>query len=109
MQCSLAADTDNDGFPDGFETFLGTSTTQACASTAAANDEGPPDAWPPDFNDDQGFGSLDFAQFIPYVGSSAPSTYSARFDLSPDGVVGSQDILRAAAEADAALGTCTGF
>jgi hypothetical protein len=107
--CTLGGDTDNDQWANGLETFLGTNASDACANTAAANDEGPPDAWPADFNDDQDFGSLDLAAYIPYIGTSAGSTYASRFDTSPDGIIGMVDVMRVVTAANAASGNCTGF
>ena len=45
-------DSDNDGFSDDAEVYLGTDPNKACAVTPTTNDEAV-DSWPPDFNDDR--------------------------------------------------------
>jgi hypothetical protein len=91
--CGQTADADNDEFADGLEAFLGTNTADACANSASANDEGPPDAWPMDLDDDQAAGTVDLGALIPYIGVSATSLYSVRLDVVPDGITGLVDLL----------------
>jgi uncharacterized protein YkwD len=91
-------DSDCDGFPDTIpalrapESFIGTNAARACASTSTADDEAGPDAWPPDFNDDQVVNAKDLGKFRPVFNSVAPGPpYSVRFDFNNDRVINGQD------------------
>jgi hypothetical protein len=88
-------DSDGDGFSDGIEEFMGTIPSVACAATPAADDE-EADAWPPDFNDDQGVDILDAVELTPpYFGSRPPNpNYSVRKDFDGDSVIDILDIVR---------------
>ena len=86
-------DTDNDGFSDSLEAYLGTDSNKACPATSTANDE-PIDAWPPDFNDDQTVDISDVNALRPPVFNSvvgAPN-YSPRYDLNNDGIIDISDV-----------------
>jgi len=85
--CNGAAEPeDNDTtVPDGWcnarETYLGTSTTDGCADTAAENDEAT-DKSPPDFNDDQQVTITDRTLMSLAIKSAA---FEVRFDLDAGG------------------------
>jgi uncharacterized protein YkwD len=79
-------DTDCDGWTNTQEAIIGTSPTRACSSTTASNDESP-DAWPPDFNDDEVVDIMDAVMF-----RGAMGTNSARMDLNADGRITVLDI-----------------
>jgi hypothetical protein len=86
-------DSDCDAFTDSSESFSGTLPGTKCASTSAANDEAPPDAWPVDFNDDQIANVLDVSTFSSRFNSSAPGPpYGVRFDFNGDGKVNVLDV-----------------
>ncbi len=82
-------DTDGDGYDDATETFIGTDPLSACSTTTAPNDEPPPDAWPPDFNDDT---LVWLPDIIAFMGALEPAPYNARFDLNTDGRVTTLDM-----------------
>lgn len=105
-----AGDADCDGFPDtvnasgkAHETYIATDPVKACAVTPAANDEGGPDAMPPDFNDDRLINGQDsgkfggpFGSFNKHVsdgpfGPSGSQLPGQRFDWNGDGVINRQD------------------
>ncbi len=96
-----AGDSDCDGFPDSVavpqrasEAFLGTDATKHCAADNIMNNEGLPDRWPVDFNDDQLVSGGDFLAFAPVFGRIAPDPkYNARFDLNGDGRISGGDFL----------------
>jgi hypothetical protein len=86
-------DSDCDGFTDALESFAGTGSTVMCAATSAADDESGPDAWPVDFNDDQGVNVLDVSQYSSRFNSSEPGPpYDARHDLNADGHINVLDV-----------------
>jgi hypothetical protein len=88
-------DTDCDGFTTADENFMGTLPLVHCAATNTANDEGPPDAWPFDFNDDQRAALADALRYIPVFNTFAPGPpYDQRFDLNADGGIGLGDVLK---------------
>lgn len=74
-------------FDDMAEAAIGTDRLRGCAATATANDEGLPDRWPADFNDDRRANSVDAS--ILDAGLAGP--YRARFDLDHDGALSSHD------------------
>jgi hypothetical protein len=90
-----ALDSDGDGFSDAIEAFVGTSETAACPSTTAAGDE-EPDAWPPDFDDNQAVTILDIVQLTPPVFNSSPpdADYVERDDLNADDAINILDIVQ---------------
>ena len=84
------------------ECYLGTDPNDGCAGTTTVNDEGPPDAWPLDFNDDQRAALQDvlFAfvtTLAPYGGLNSPVALDPpvlqRVDFNGDGIVKLQDVL----------------
>lgn len=97
-------DADCDGFPDsvgtsstGPETYIGTDAALACSATSAQNDE--PDAWPPDFNDNQIVNGQDLGRFAPAYGHLTEDgpfgpqmLPGERFDLTGNGIINGQDI-----------------
>jgi len=102
-----AGDSDCDGFPDrvaaglpnprASETFLGTDLAGHCAATPVRNDEPPPDAWPPDFDNNQLVNGQDLLMFAPHFGVfSTDPRYNVRFDLSGDGTINGVDLLKLA-------------
>jgi hypothetical protein len=105
-----SGDTDCDGYADttvfaprASEQTIGTVPTQKCAATGTFNDEPAPDAWPPDFNDNQLVNGSDVLSFnnafakhttdppIVLLGTSTPIT---RFDLNGNGLVNGADVLQ---------------
>ena len=84
----LLADTDGDAFNDGAEVFMGTGPLSGCAANNVAGNEGPPDAWPYDFNDNQRADLSDVLGYIPVFNSFFPiAPYDPRFDLdASDGI-----------------------
>jgi len=85
-------DADCDGFTDDEESYIGTDPEDDCADTPAANDEDP-DAWPPDFNDDQ---RVNLADLLPlrdhWNCQVSMACYDPRFDLNTDGRINLGDI-----------------
>jgi hypothetical protein len=66
--------------------------------TPTSHDEGPPDAWPVDFNDDQRAGMDDV--IFAFVTTLAPNGLNqpavgplVRVDLNSDGLVNMQDVI----------------
>jgi glucose/arabinose dehydrogenase len=84
-------DDDCDGFESSRETTLGTLPLVACPVTPIDNDESP-DAWPPDFTDDQDVNISDVLSMKPYFNTSVPPS-PPRFDLAPGGGVNITDVL----------------
>jgi hypothetical protein len=71
-------------FSDEVEVFLDTDPTEACPTTAVANDEAV-DAWPPDFNDN---GQTDIGDLVLLKNHWVPlgNPYGARYDLNASGM-----------------------
>ncbi len=103
-------DTDCDGYPDttvftprASEQTIGTIETQMCSATPGANNEPLPDAWPPDFNDNQLVNGADVLHYngainkpitdppVMILGQPIPLT---RFDLNGNGLVNGADVLQ---------------
>jgi hypothetical protein len=98
-----ANDSDCDGYPDTAapgliapESFIGTIATQHCSTTPDIGDEDPPDAWPPDFNDNQLVNGADWLTFNSRFGSSAAGgpPYDVRWDLNGSGLINGADMLQ---------------
>jgi hypothetical protein len=90
-------DLDCDSITDSEEAFVGTDPYHACAATPEADDEGLPDAWPVDFDDDQRALLGDVTKYAPVYGAHAdvPSQpYDVRFDLDGNGLIGLGDITK---------------
>jgi hypothetical protein len=103
-------DTDCDGYSDTTtfaprapESTIGTLPGTKCASTPATHDEPLPDAWPPDFNDNQIVNVGDIIAFNsafgmhptdPDVNFAGTVTPVARWDLNANGVVNVGDVLQ---------------
>lgn len=96
-QTNLAAgawavyDIDDDGWPSGFESAIGTDVLDNCA------DSGTDDAWPPDLDHDGFVDTTDIAPLTAAFGASVPSEAPARYDVGPqqpDGFVDTRDIAR---------------
>ncbi len=87
-------DSDGDGFSDSVEWFTGTMPGVACAATSEQDDE-EPDAWPPDWDDNQMADIVDLLPFKTHFGVIDPSDplYDARFDLNTDAAVDMLDIV----------------
>lgn len=85
-------DGDCDGYPSSVaasgkapESFIGTLPATKCASTATPNDEPLPDAWPPDFDDNQLAGLNDITKFGAVFNAIGPNPpYSSRYDFNGD-------------------------
>ena len=93
-----ADDPDCDGFTTEREVYLGTAPTVPCAGTPGENDEGPPDAWPIDFNDDRRVSMQDvifaFVTTLAPNGLNQPATGPlVRVDLNGDGFINMQDVV----------------
>lgn len=96
-----AGDVDCDGFPNstavgnrGAESFIGTNAAVTCPATGTANDEGLPDVWPVDMDDNQLVSGPDILKFGPVFAGIAPNPpYNVRFDLNQDGRISGPDIL----------------
>lgn len=88
-------DHDCDGFTTTTELSIGTDPLKACPITATPDDEDP-DAWPPDFDDNQTVNILDFVKLTPPVFNTSPPdpNYSTRKDLNGDSAINILDIVR---------------
>jgi hypothetical protein len=101
-----AGDSDCDGYPDTVpgapvtfragESFIGTVATLKCMATPGVNDEPLPDAWPPDFNDNQLVNVGDILAFNQVFGSSQAGgpPYTQRMDLNASGIINVSDVLQ---------------
>ena len=90
-----AGDPDCDGFTTANENQVGTVPTLQCATTTAANDEPPPDRWPPDLNDSRTVNTVDIGFFVPLLNESAPGPpYEVRYDITFNGVINTVDVGR---------------
>ncbi|MCH7999341.1 MAG: S8 family serine peptidase [Chloroflexi bacterium] len=88
------SDPDCDGFATADENFMGTLPQVACAANNVANDEGLPDAWPFDFNDNQRADLADVLGYIPVFNSFFPiAPYDPRWDLDASGGITLGDVL----------------
>jgi len=87
-------DSDCDGFTDARETFLTTDPGHACAANNGAGNEGPPDRWPFDFDDNQRAALADVLGYISVFNSTYPNPpYNQRFDLDQSGGIRLADVL----------------
>ncbi|MCH8919987.1 MAG: hypothetical protein IIA23_04680 [Chloroflexi bacterium] len=87
-------DTDCDGFTTADEDFMGTDFLDACMNTNTADDEGLPDTWPFDFNDNQRADLSDVLGYIPVFNSFFPiAPYDPRYDLDASGGITLADVL----------------
>jgi hypothetical protein len=91
-------DGDCDGWTTDREDYLITDPTDACAATPGQNDEGPPDVWPVDLNDDQK-GSMQDVIFA-FVTTLAPDGLNQdaipplnRVDMNGDTWINMQDVI----------------
>jgi hypothetical protein len=91
-------DEDCDGFTTGDENYLGTDPNDPCAGSPGANDEGPPDVWAIDFNDDQRAGMQDV--IFAFVTTLAPNGLNqpasgplVRVDFNGNGFINMQDVI----------------
>jgi hypothetical protein len=103
-----AGDADCDGFPDtvatalkAAETTIGTDPVKHCDPQPGVNDDPPPDAWPPDFNDNQLVNGSDWVSFNPRFGARSDGTpgqggfpYNIRWDLNANGLINGADMLQ---------------
>jgi hypothetical protein len=66
-----------------------------CSATPAVSDEPLPDAWPPDFNDNQLVNLADWLSFNSRLGASPPNpAYDVRWDLNVSGLINLSDLLQ---------------
>jgi hypothetical protein len=103
--CPVSPDCDGDRFLDGREVYLGTDPLLGCAATGwgtgegqdGVDDEGPPDLWPIDFNDDQKASMQDvifaFVTTLAPDGLNQPATGLERVDMNGDGFINMQDVI----------------
>jgi hypothetical protein len=101
---TTADDADCDGFRDTTsatnnapETYIGTDPLKHCAATGTADDEGTPDAWAVDFNDNRLVNGQDVAKFsLAYNKAVGAGPFGGipgvRFDFSGNGIINGQDI-----------------
>lgn len=103
-------DSDCDGYPDivqvgliAPEAIIGTASGEHCSATPGVHDEALPDAWPPDFNDNQVVNVGDILSFNssfgqqgtdPPVSFAGTSTPVSRWDLNANGIVNVGDVLQ---------------
>ena len=91
-------DTDCDGWTSVLEAAIGTDPNDPCADTSGPDNEGSPDVWPVDFNDDQLVTGSDVLKLGAVFGSSEtgtpPPTYNARMDFNDDGLITGSDVLK---------------
>lgn len=90
---ALKLDSDQDGFPDLLEAYLGTDPSKSCPVTSTADDE-TVDAWPPDFNNNQIVGIDDiFAVSSRFGLKKGDVNYSPRYELaSQNGIIEIDDV-----------------
>jgi hypothetical protein len=87
-------DSDNDGWSDDQESFMGTKPYQACPNTPGgtiSNDS----AWPPDINNNRVVNILDFSTLNSWVNPATynkPYVYNKRYDLNTDGKLNQADM-----------------
>ncbi len=97
-----SGDSDCDGYPDAVaapprapESFIGTQAGVKCAGTPNSNDEPLPDAWPPDFNDNQFVNGADWLTFNTHLGhQTGDAAYDERWDLNASGLINGADLLQ---------------
>ena len=92
------SDGDGDGWCDSSEIYLGTDPNLRCAATPGLDDEGPPDAWPVDFNDDRRANMQDV--IFAFVTTLAPNGLNqpasgplVRVDFNGNGFINMQDVI----------------
>ncbi|MDP2674298.1 MAG: choice-of-anchor Q domain-containing protein [Dehalococcoidia bacterium] len=89
-----ADDPDCDGFTDARETFLTTDPNNACAVDNGTSNEGLPDHWPFDFDDNQRAALADVMGYIPVFNSFDPDPpYDPRYDLNQSGGITLADVM----------------
>ncbi len=81
---SASADSDEDGFTNAVETYIGTDPFDSCSDNPGE------DAWPPDINNDT---EVDIFDVLYYRWKLAPKPYDNRYDLNADGSVDILDVL----------------
>jgi hypothetical protein len=87
-------DDDCDGFSSADEIFMGTDPDVRCMNTNTPDDEGMPDAWPFDRNDNQRADLADVLSYIPVFNSFFPiPPYDPRYDLDASGGITLADVL----------------
>ncbi len=96
-----SGDSDCDGWRDtqsvplqASEAAIGTNAGQHCAANRPANNEGTPDAWPVDFNDNQLANGQDWLQYNTRLGTQpGDQMYSIRHDLNANNFINGADLL----------------
>ncbi|MDP2674287.1 MAG: thrombospondin type 3 repeat-containing protein [Dehalococcoidia bacterium] len=88
-------DQDCDGFTTTAETFMGTLPLVACAVNDGPNNEGLPDHWPYDFDDNQRAAIADVLGYIPVFNKFYPADpqYDPRYDLNQSNGITVGDVL----------------
>ena len=88
-------DPDCDGFTTDAENYMGTGPSDHCNDTAGADDEGPPDAWPVDADDNQFVNLFDVLPMKQHFNTTDPDPdYNPRFDLKDqNGTINLLDVL----------------
>lgn len=80
----INSDSDNDGFTDPQEAYMGTDLHQSCALNPSDN------AWPVDVNNDRSVTGEDVSFLVPYINGSKP--YNPRYDLNQDHFINQSDV-----------------
>ncbi len=89
-----ANDPDCDGFTTAAETFVGSDPNGHCAATPGSNNEGPPDRWEADFDDNQLATTLDLVSYVTALNTSPPNPdYVLRADLNGNGNISTLDLV----------------
>ena len=80
-------DSDNDGFADGIEWYIGTDRLDNCPDNVSDP------AWPPDISNSRKVDIVDVGAFRPvYLSQVGDGKYNKRFDLDADGLINTIDV-----------------
>ena len=87
-------DSDDDGFNNIFENFVGTKINQRCAADTTRNNEAP-DSSPYDNDDNRTVNGTDMLPYATIWGHNAPvGSPERRYDLNMNGLVNGSDLLK---------------
>jgi hypothetical protein len=88
-------DSDCDRFSNARETYLTTSPTSHCAATPTPNNEGHPDFWPLEMNDNRQINTVDVGSFVGKLGlDNGDAGWTSRLDLiqNMSGLINTVDV-----------------